>query len=307
MMETFFITDLGKDKGVWLQNKQGFCFGEDSVFLAHFAADHLKKKGPYYKEIADICAGSGIIGYLCMCSLERPLHLHWIEKEQEMCTLTIENYFLNHKSFEQRQVEVSFWQGDITSDKQDWISLAYDLKKDACETEKVYRKNFLEKSYPASETPYTFLTNVVPSKDGQTFQKQMKEAFLDAILMNPPYYRSQQGPRGEKGNTSREQARKEEKGLASFLRCILPFLKERGEIFLVYPCSRLNEVFSLGETLGLRVVGLRFIHVEEHIASKRAMFILQRGKLATETRIFPPLIVRQTTGKYTEEVQRYFM
>lgn len=72
------------------QLENGYCYNTDSLILAHFARQFLKK----HFRILDIGAGSGILGILCareILSLGGRAELHLVEKDQLMSTLARKN------------------------------------------------------------------------------------------------------------------------------------------------------------------------------------------------------------------------
>lgn len=72
------------------QLQDGYCYNTDSLILAYFAKDFLKK----YFSILDIGAGSGILGILCareITSLGGKPSLHLVEKDEAMSILAEKN------------------------------------------------------------------------------------------------------------------------------------------------------------------------------------------------------------------------
>ena len=65
------------------QDTKGFCFGIDSVLLAHFAADNIKKKS---EAVCDLCCGSGVVGII-MLSVKRQLKITGVELQPESAAL----------------------------------------------------------------------------------------------------------------------------------------------------------------------------------------------------------------------------
>ena len=72
------------------QLKNGYCYNTDSLILAYFAKQFLKK----HFSIVDVGAGSGILGILCareIISLGGKPQLHLVEKDRIMSLLAAKN------------------------------------------------------------------------------------------------------------------------------------------------------------------------------------------------------------------------
>lgn len=108
-------TLLGKKQGEIWQYKDHFRFGEDSVLLAHFAYEIVKKRGPYSKIVFDVCAGSGVVGILFRRLLNQKVRAYGLEYMPVMFDLLKENYRVNH-------LEEEFWaiQGDLSQNFNTW-------------------------------------------------------------------------------------------------------------------------------------------------------------------------------------------
>jgi len=72
-----------------IQNKKEFCFGIDSVLLAHFAKDI--KAG---SKVLDLGTGTGIVGIL-LCEKSRLKEIIGVEIQKHVCELAIRNIALN--------------------------------------------------------------------------------------------------------------------------------------------------------------------------------------------------------------------
>ncbi|TLD97449.1 methyltransferase domain-containing protein [Helicobacter jaachi] len=72
------------------QLENGYCYNTDSLILAYFARNFLKK----HMRILDVGAGSGILGILCareICNLGGKAELHLVEKDEAMSILARKN------------------------------------------------------------------------------------------------------------------------------------------------------------------------------------------------------------------------
>ncbi len=83
------IDDL-EQKGLRIiQNKEGFCFGIDSILLSNFASDI--KKG---SKIIDLGTGTGIIGIL-LCAKTQPSQIVGVEIQKEVYEMAKRSITLN--------------------------------------------------------------------------------------------------------------------------------------------------------------------------------------------------------------------
>lgn len=118
--QAFFVQEekdktlLGKNQGALWQYKHHFRFGEDSVLLAHFAADFMKKRGPSRKTVFDLCAGSGVIGVLFFRLLQQEMHLAFLEYAPKMLAL------LSCNQQENQLENVDIFQGDLAAPFSTW-------------------------------------------------------------------------------------------------------------------------------------------------------------------------------------------
>ena len=83
------IDDLEFNELKIIQNKNGFCFGIDSVLLADYAKN-LKKNS----EVIDIGTGTGIIGIL-LCAKSQLKHITGIEIQKEVAEMATRSVKLN--------------------------------------------------------------------------------------------------------------------------------------------------------------------------------------------------------------------
>ena len=73
-----------------IQNKEGFCFGIDSILLANFAKE-IKKES----KIIDLGTGTGILGILLSAKIEN-LNIVGVEIQQEVYEMAKRSIALNH-------------------------------------------------------------------------------------------------------------------------------------------------------------------------------------------------------------------
>ncbi len=73
-----------------IQNEEGFCFGMDSVLLAHFASEI--KQG---SNVIDLGTGTGIIGIL-LCAKIPKLQMVGVEIQEEVYDMATRSIELNH-------------------------------------------------------------------------------------------------------------------------------------------------------------------------------------------------------------------
>ena len=84
------IDDLQLQGLQLIQNKNGFCFGIDSVLLADFA-----KEIPAHAKVIDMGTGNGIISIL-LCGKTSLDKIYGVEIQEDVANLAKRNTFLNH-------------------------------------------------------------------------------------------------------------------------------------------------------------------------------------------------------------------
>ena len=84
------IDDLQLNNLKIIQNKDGFCFGIDSVLLSDFA-----KEIPSNSEVLDLGTGTGILGIL-LCSKTELSKIYGIDIQEDVCNMASRSIKLNN-------------------------------------------------------------------------------------------------------------------------------------------------------------------------------------------------------------------
>lgn len=125
----------------------------------------------------------------------------------------------------------------------------------------------------------------------------------DLVVSNPPYFKAKAGKisLGEKAI-----ARHELKcSLEDVVQVSARLLKGRGQFALIHRAERLPEALILLTRSGLAPSRLKLVHPQR--GKKAMLFLLEGVKGAALTlTILPPLIVYDSPGKYSEEMERIY-
>ena len=84
------IDDLQLNNLKIIQNKDGFCYGIDSVLLSDFAKDI-----PSHSVVLDLGTGTGILGIL-LCGKTDLSKIYGIDIQKDVCEMANRSIMLNH-------------------------------------------------------------------------------------------------------------------------------------------------------------------------------------------------------------------
>jgi tRNA1Val (adenine37-N6)-methyltransferase len=126
---------------------------------------------------------------------------------------------------------------------------------------------------------------------------------FDVIVANPPY--TAQGTGRTSPSPERQRARQEQKAALSPWLNRGDLLKNKGRFTLVFPASRVAELFTLLRERRLEPKRLRFVHpFQDKPASIALIESVKTG--GTGLIVLPPLIVHDEGGGYTEEMREIY-
>ena len=128
------------------------------------------------------------------------------------------------------------------------------------------------------------------------------ESPVDMIVCNPPYRRLDSGRINP--NDQRAVARHEIKAtLPEILSLAKRMLKTAGELFLIYPATRITDLLFEMRTFGIEPKWIRMIHSYENDPPK---LLLTKGVKGAgpDVVMAPPLVIYEKEDVYTEEVLR---
>lgn len=145
----------------------------------------------------------------------------------------------------------------------------------------------------------------VTTADLKNVPQQIQPHSIDTITCNPPYYRNLSTTK-ESRNPYLAIAKHEIKtDLATVIKTISKLLKTHGHVFLVYPPSRLIELFNALQKYNLAPQKLQLAYSGiEQPAELALIDATKRGKI-TGLKVLPPIITRNASNNgYSQEMQQ---
>lgn len=274
-------TGFGELK-IW-QDTKTFCYGIDAVLLSAFAGNYIskvisKRKNSHSLEInkknyrlCDLGTGNGIIPLLLTHKTEVE-EIWGLEIQKTSLKLAVKTAIENH--LEER---LKFIEGDVTVFSE--ISRLKNMINFSEDKEAIL--NLLRKE--------------------ETLLKTMGgRGTFDAITMNPPYTKADNGIKGK--CESKIIARHEVKGnLENFLEAASTLLKPGGSLFLVHRPFRLVDIFEFCRRRDLEPKVCRFVLGKPETSPNLVLLHFVKGGNA-ELEILPNLSVRNEVGEYTDEI-----
>lgn len=127
---------------------------------------------------------------------------------------------------------------------------------------------------------------------------------FDLVVSNPPYRRPGTGKVSPRAG--RDLARHETSAtLADFLAAAKYLVKPAGRICFIYHTCRLSELMVQAAEQKLAVLRLRMVHGTDKMSARMFLVEMMKGRTG-ELRVEPPLVVRDSAGRYSEEKLRIF-
>lgn len=144
----------------------------------------------------------------------------------------------------------------------------------------------------------------VLSGDIRQIKTFLEPQAFDVVIFNPPYRKLNSG----RINPDQEKAvaRHEIKGtLGDFLLAAKHIVKESGCVYIIYPATRMAELFFRMRDCDIEPRRLRMVHSGR---SSRAEFVLMEGKRGggEELKVSEPLFIYEENGRYTGETENIF-
>jgi len=144
---------------------------------------------------------------------------------------------------------------------------------------------------------------ITVERDIRRLYQSINPGGFDVVVTNPPYTRVEAGRTSP--DPARRMARQDLLGRIEFWLDLQKFLKQGGRYNLVFPATRLAELFSLLRERETEPKRLRFVHTKEQKpASLVLVEAIKSGGAGLE--VLPPLIVHEPDGSYTEEMRRMY-
>jgi tRNA1Val (adenine37-N6)-methyltransferase len=137
--------------------------------------------------------------------------------------------------------------------------------------------------------------------DIRKLKTEMIEGSADLVVSNPPYRCAGSGRINP--NCQRAIARHEiHLNLSQLLKTVRSILRTGGRFVTIYPADRIVDLFCKMHAMGLEPKQMRAIHSRR---AQGAKLILAQGVMRGNPglTIDPPLIIYQSDGNYTQEMQ----
>lgn len=260
------------------QRKNYFKFGIDSVILANVANEYFEKK---YKEnkkyiICDLCAGSGVIGFIFYA---KHLLKHNKEIEKNIKTIFVE--------IEEKM---------ISSIKKSIIIDGFD-KNFFCINDDI--KNIVKIKLSEKNEE---LKKFIDIK--QLVSKKNLSETIDVLLVNPPYFKKEKGLVNDNKKLGLARSEKE-CSFEDVAKAISFLLKNKSSAYIIHKTERLAEIISTLKKYKLEPKEIIFIH--PFVDKESQNFIIVAIKNGNEgLKVQKPVIIYEKENIYTEQVLKYF-
>lgn len=261
------IDDLEIKNMKIIQNKNGFCFGIDSVLLSDFAKE-MKDSA----RVADLGTGTGILGIL-LCAKTNLSEIIGIEIQEEVAEMAQRSIKLNHLENKFKILNINI--KEIINEKNNTKFDKRINNKNKLDDEKIKKENRK--------------INLILEKNS-----------FDYVVMNPPYKKINTGKvnDNEKKLISRHEITA---NLEDFIETANYLLKDKGTLFMVHRPNRLVDILEKLRKAKIEPKEIRFVYPK---INKEPNLILIKGvKNAREfLKIDKPLYIYQEDGSYTNEI-----
>ena len=263
------IDDLEFNNLKIIQNKDGFCFGIDSVLISDYAKKDIKKNALG----VDLGTGTGIISIL-LSAKTRLSKIIGIEVQKEVADMA------------QRSIELNGLQNKIEIKNMNIKNIIQNIDNSKFEK----RKKQVKLGNIQTETH--------KEKDNIWLEK------FDFVVTNPPYKKLETGKvnESEYKYISRHEATA---NLEDFIKVSKYLLKDKGSFFMVHRPDRLVDIIELMRKYKLELKNIRFIYPS---VDKSPNLVLIKGIKNAKPflKIDKPLIVYNQNGEYTDEIYEIY-
>ena len=263
------IDDLEFNNLKIIQNKDGFCFGIDSVLISDYAKKDIKKNALG----VDLGTGTGIISIL-LSAKTRLSKIIGIEVQKEVADMA------------QRSIELNGLQNKIEIKNMNIKNIIQNIDNSKLEK----RKKQVKLGNIQTETH--------KEKDNIWLEK------FDFVVTNPPYKKLETGKvnESEYKYISRHEATA---NLEDFIKVSKYLLKDKGSFFMVHRPDRLVDIIELMRKYKLEPKNIRFIYPS---IDKSPNLVLIKGinNAKPFLKIDKPLIVYNQNGEYTDEIYEIY-
>lgn len=263
------IDDLEFNNLKIIQNKDGFCFGIDSVLISDYAKKDIKNNALG----VDLGTGTGIISIL-LSAKTRLSKIIGIEVQKEVADMA------------QRSIELNGLQNKIEIKNVNIKNIIQNIDNSKLEK----RKKQVKLGNIQTETH--------KEKDNIWLEK------FDFVVTNPPYKKLETGKvnESEYKYISRHEVTA---NLEDFIKVSKYLLKDKGSFFMVHRPDRLVDIIELMRKYKLEPKNIRFIYPS---IDKSPNLVLIKGIKNAKPflKIDKPLIVYNQNGEYTDEIYEIY-
>ena len=263
------IDDLEFNNLKIIQNKDGFCFGIDSVLISDYAKKDIKNNALG----VDLGTGTGIISIL-LSAKTRLSKIIGIEVQKEVADMA------------QRSIELNGLQNKIEIKNMNIKNIIQNIDNSKLEK----RKKQVKLGNIQTETH--------KEKDNIWLEK------FDFVVTNPPYKKLETGKvnESEYKYISRHEVTA---NLEDFIKVSKYLLKDKGSFFMVHRPDRLVDIIELMRKYKLEPKNIRFIYPS---IDKSPNLVLIKGIKNAKPflKIDKPLIVYNQNGEYTDEIYEIY-
>lgn len=263
------IDDLEFNNLKIIQNKDGFCFGIDSVLISDYAKKDIKNNALG----VDLGTGTGIISIL-LSAKTRLSKIIGIEVQKEVADMA------------QRSIELNGLQNKIEIKNMNIKNIIQNIDNSKLEKRKKQVK----------------LGNIQTETHKEKYNIWLEK--FDFVVTNPPYKKLETGKvnESEYKYISRHEATA---NLEDFIKVSKYLLKDKGSFFMVHRPDRLVDIIELMRKYKLEPKNIRFIYPS---VDKSPNLVLIKGIKNAKPflKIDKPLIVYNQNGEYTDEIYEIY-
>ncbi|MBN2654187.1 MAG: methyltransferase [Nitrospirae bacterium] len=250
------------------QHKSGYRFSVDALLLHSFASANNPKL------IADLCAGSGIIGLLM--AKKHPLsRIFLVELQKNLYNLSIKNIGLNNMSGSSIAVHSDI--NDITTEAK---------KRESILSIGAHKSIHHKQSKQKNDSPFELLMD--------------NAGCFDLVVSNPPFRKVKSGmvSSGDEKSIARHEIKISIQQLSDAASRLLA---HRGRFCMIHLPERMTEIFDSLRKYGIEPKRLRTVHSD--IGSEASMILVEGVKGAKPgIKADPPLVLYNIDGSYTKEL-----
>jgi tRNA1(Val) A37 N6-methylase TrmN6 len=152
------------------------------------------------------------------------------------------------------------------------------------------------------------------SNHGKIIEKDIKNILdavapesYDKVICNPPFYSCSSGrmSANKEANMARHHVLA---SLLDFLKASASVVKNRGDVFFIYPAESIAECIIFAQKVRLELKRIRFVYGYPHKINMSRLVLLQfKINGAAGSEVLPPLyIYHEKNGSFSKEMQRFY-